>query len=515
MISESRECGKLDGLLTVVDDLKEALLGAQRCGEPLHVVERDVVRPFVMRMGRIALEGFVQMQGTGDRGPILVSSDGRELDRLEETRPRSYVSVFGPLEIERTVYTRGSKQQTTAPLDSLLGLPEGKFSFLVQEFAQMLGIDLAWDKTREVLERVVGIHVPVDSLERLNRHMAQAVPQYRDQRATPLVQEEGEIFVGSADGKGIVMRQPSAETATPTSSLIPPETKGPRPGRKSMSVVGTLYSVDRYVRTPEQMLEMLFRDGPPPDDEPRRPKPCGKHVWAALDDEVVDTDGSIHAVPGLHITFEWLSDEWNKRDPEHHKPLVRLMDGEHRLWEAADEHLPRGGHPDDADVLDIVHVAEYLWDAASVLKMHREHQEAFFRDQMGRVLRGEVDKLIPALRGQATRSKLHGPKLKAVQDACTYFENNRDRMHYDQYLAHGYPIASGAVEGACRHLVKDRLERTGMRWVPEGAQAMLNLRSLWINDEWDDYQKFYADGELNHLYPDRKAPLNSNQQCLP
>ena len=74
------------------------------------------------------------------------------------------------------------------------------------------------------------------------------------------------------------MRQPAAETATRSSSLIPPETKGPRPGRKSMSVVGTLYSVDRYVRTPEQMLEMLFRDTPRPAEEPPRPRPCSKHV---------------------------------------------------------------------------------------------------------------------------------------------------------------------------------------------------------------------------------------------
>lgn len=196
MISESRDCGKLDGLLAVVDDLKEALLSACCRAEPLHVVERDVVRPFVMRLGRIALEGFVQLQGTGDCGPIFVSHDGRELDRLEESRPRTYVSVFGPLEIERTVYARGSKQQATAPLDSRLGLPEGKFSFLVQDFAQLLGVDLAWDKTREVLDRVLGIHVSVDSLERLNRHMAEGVPQYRDQRTLPLVQEEGEIFCG-------------------------------------------------------------------------------------------------------------------------------------------------------------------------------------------------------------------------------------------------------------------------------------------------------------------------------
>ena len=86
------------------------------------------------------------------------------------------------------------------------------------------------------------------------------------------------------------------------------------------------------------------------------------------------------------------------------------------------------------------------------------------------MLRGEVASLIPALRSLAKRRKLRGRKLKAVRDACTYFDNNRDRMCYDQYLANGYPVASGAVEGACRHLVNDRLERTGMRWVPQGAR---------------------------------------------
>ena len=79
----------------------------------------------------------------------------------------------------------------------------------------------------------------------------------------------------------------------------------------------------------------------------------------------------------------------------------------------------------------------------------------------------------------------------------------------------GYPIGSGAVEGACRHLVKDRLERTGMRWVREGAQAMLNLRSLWINAEWDDYQQYYVDTELDRLYPDRKSLIQHQIRTLP
>ena len=88
-------------------------------------------------------------------------------------------------------------------------------------------------------------------------------------------------------------------------------------------------------------------------------------------------------------------------------------------------------------------------------------------------------------------------------------------MRYDEYLGKGFPIASGAVEGACRHLVKDRLERTGMRWVPEGAQAMLNLRSLWINGEWDDYQTYYIDTELARLYPDRNLLIKRRLRTLP
>ena len=58
-------------------------------------------------------------------------------------------------------------------------------------------------------------------------------------------------------------------------------------------------------------------------------------------------------------------------------------------------------------------------------------------------------------------------------------------MHYDEYLAKGYPIASGVIEGACRHVVKDRMERTGMGWTVPGAQAMLSLRCLWVGDDWD------------------------------
>jgi hypothetical protein len=514
MISKSTECCKLEQISEAVFELKEQLYDACQQGKPLHVVEGDIVRVWLQKVGLLALEGFIELHGSGDVGPATVSPQDRPMDRLEQTKSRSYLSLFGPLTIERTVYSAGNHQQEFAPLDAILGLPASRFSFVVQDFAQMLGVDLAWAKNQEVLERLLGIKLSVSSLEDMNRKMAEEVPQYRQQRPSPPTIQEEAIFVVSGDGKGVVMRKPKPAAAKETPSILPPETKGPQPGRKSMAIVGSVYSVAPYVRTAEQMLEILFREGPPPADEPKRPRPCGKHVWAAMDDEVVDAAGVTHPLEGLHTTFQWLSAEWEQRDPGHRKPLVRLMDGEKRLWNAADTHLPLGKHPGDADILDIMHVADYLWDVAVVFERCRERQEAFYYDRLGRLLRGEVSAVITGLKATATRRRLRGAKRQTIDTACGYFENNLDRMRYDEYLSQGYPIASGAIEGACRHLIKDRMERTGMRWVRSGAQSMLNLRSLWINGEWNDYQQHYINTQLANLYPNRRTLIQQTRQIM-
>ena len=210
-----------------------------RQGEPLHVVERSL-REWGRKMSLLALEEYIKMHGTGDVGPATVLPGGEEMDRLPETKLRPYLSAFGPVNIERTVYSAGHHQREDAPLDAVLGLPEGKFSFLLQDFAQLLGVDLAWAKDREVLERLLGTRIPVSSLEDMNRRMAAGVPEYRQQRESPPIEQEGAILVASGDGKGIVMRKPQSESEQPAPSILPPATKGPPPGRKNMSVVGTL-----------------------------------------------------------------------------------------------------------------------------------------------------------------------------------------------------------------------------------------------------------------------------------
>ena len=108
--------------------------------------------------------------------------------------------------------------------------------------------------------------------------------------------------------------------------------------------------------------------------------------------------------------------------------------------------------------------------------------------------------MIAGLLRRLTRGKLSGPKRKVVQAAVEYLANNRGHMRYDEYLAAGYPIGSGVAEGACRHLVKDRMEQTGMRWTVEGAQAMLHVRALYLNDQWDEFVLYRIEEEQDRLY---------------
>ena len=95
--------------------------------------------------------------------------------------------------------------------------------------------------------------------------------------------------------------------------------------------------------------------------------------------------------------------------------------------------------------------------------------------------------MIRGLRRMGSQRKLRGDQLRELQRICGYLEKNAARMRYDKYLSSGYPIASGVIEGACRDLVKDRMERSGMRWTLAGAKAMLNVRAVFQSDYWNNF----------------------------
>ena len=151
-----------------------------------------------------------------------------------------------------------------------------------------------------------------------------------------------------------------------------------------------------------------------------------------------------------------------------------------------------------------MHVTKYVWRAAKAFcGGHGEQAEAFARDRLLRILQGQVRGVLLGLRQMATRRGLRGMRLQEVTTACNYLENNADRMRYDEYLSAGYPIASGVIEGACRHLVKDRMERSGMRWGQDGAESILTLRALQVSQKWDDFQQDRLDSDVIRLHPHR------------
>ena len=148
-------------------------------------------------------------------------------------------------------------------------------------------------------------------------------------------------------------------------------------------------------------------------------------------------------------------------------------------------------------------VLERLWKVAWCFFDERTQKRQAYQwveERLKRLLEGKVASVIRGIRYQATQHELRGQRRKTVKEAADYFERNRDRMKYDKYLAAGYPIGSGVVEGACRHLVKDRMERSGMRWLPSGAQAMLDLRATYLNGEWNDFWTFHVKREDQRLY---------------
>jgi hypothetical protein len=476
---------KSENLETVFADLQSCVRMAAENGWAMHEIEREVWRR-LLQLGRAALSQVFALVGTGDVGETLTLSDGEKCRRLPETHQRRYVSIFGEFRLARVVYgSREGQKIECVPLDNRLQLPGNDFSYLLQDWDQSLCVEQAFGQARTTVARILGLTQSVDSLEHMNQEMAELATTFVLNQPTP--KEEGEVLVLSADQKGIVMRRP-ADAPAPKAH----RTKGDKASRKRMATVGTVYSVDRYRRTPEEVVAALFHDRSEPST---RPQPQHKDVWASLPRD--DVPGS-----GTQAVFAWMVGELYLRGRRKAKPLVFLSDGQEALWEARAEWLPEG----TVGILDLLHVTPRLWKAAHVF--HKEgsrHAEKFVRARLVRVLQGKASRVIRGLREMATKRRLTGTRKRALTEVCRYLKQNLPRMHYDEYLAAGYPIASGAVEGACRHLVKDRMERAGMHWTIPGAQAMLDVRSIYVSGHWDEYQAYRIDRETDRLYPERTS----------
>ena len=264
--------------------------------------------------------------------------------------------------------------------------------------------------------------------------------------------------------------------------------KGEKNGQKRMACVGGVYSVAPFLRTADDVRKEILRK----EKQEQRPKPQNKRLRAVLTRKVDDQE-----LNAKDVVFNWLAKEVQQRDPQECRTVVAIMDGETKLRDLQELKVGRA-----IGILDIWHVTEYLWKLAYCFHQEgSDKAEALVETYLRKLLEGKIRRAIGGIRQMVTKGGLSKPKCEKAQQCLNYFAERCEYMKYDEYLAAGYPIGSGVVEGACRQLVKDRMEQTGMRWRIAGAQAVLSLRAIYVNDYWETFHADRIQAEQRKLYP--------------
>jgi hypothetical protein len=410
--------------------------------------------------------------------------------RLPDTLPLLYthkrvhtrrlITLFGPVSIRRMSYSLPGRA-SIHPLDAELQLPARTYSYPVQRRLVKTAVQGPFDEALGWLADTTGIRVPKRSAEQMVLDASADFERFYAQRRGACGEAEGPILVGAIDSKGIplVKMQPAAKPVRLR--------KGQKRQKKRMAVVAAVFSQAPEPRTPESVVASLFA---PADERSRRKRqrrarrPQRKRVWASL---LSDKDDFIRAV----------REEMVRRDPNHVRPWVIVTDGERGLQRRVCRIFT-----DITLVLDLLHVLEKLWKAAYVFHPEGSAQaEDFVRVRALRILRGQASQVVKGLRQMVTKRRLKGDKRDTLLRAAAYFYRNRTRMHYHRYLERGWPIASGSVEGACKNLIKDRMERSGMRWTPTMAEAMLRLRATYLSGDFDEYWDYHVQQDQMRLHP--------------
>jgi hypothetical protein len=449
--------------------------------------------------GREVLRHLLQAH-LDERTPGAVTHTVRDAAGAAHTHQRSQTreleSIFGSVRLTRTGYG-GRGLSSLHPLDAALNLPPERYSHTVRHRAAELAAVQSFDEVVAALTAQTGAHVPKRQVEQLVSRAARDFDAfYAVERAATLreARATSEILVITSDGKGVPMCKADLRAATRqaaatrTSRLAHRRSKGEKPGAKRLSTVAAVYTIAPFVRTPDQIIRELR---PAADGLPvARPRPEDKRVWASVEHPPEQV---------LWQAFE----EAARRDPKREKRWCALVDGNRFQLDLLKMAAPDYG-VELTVVLDLIHVSEYLWQAAWAL--HEEGAaaaEQWVSERLLEILRGHSSRVAAGLRRSATLRRL-SDKARAPLDKCAaYLLKYRDYLRYDEYLAAGLPIATGVIEGACRYLVKDRMEVTGARWRLSGAEAVLRLRSLRASGDFAEYWEFHLAREYAREHASR------------
>ena len=415
---------------------------------------------------------------------------------------RELETIFGTVTVTRVGYG-AEGEPSLHPLDGQLNLPVEKYSHEVRRRVALEAAKGAFEAGVETLATYTGAHVPKRQFEELVVRAAQDFDAFYQARRVQAqaASGTGEMLVLTVDSKGVVMRPEDLREATQKAAATRATTFTARLGRgrrlhaKRMAAVAAVYTIAPFVRTPEE----IFPPAGKPATAPARPAPEHKRVWASL------------AQPPEAVIAE-LFDEAAHRDPRHRKLWVAVVDGNETQIELLTKQTA-ARHVSMPIVLDFIHVAEYVWDASRAFAADHQARDAWVLPRLREILRGKASDVAAGMRRSATLRGLAAEDRTPVDVCADYLLKYAPYLQYDEALRHGAPIATGVIEGACGHLVEDRMNLTGARWSLKGAEAVLRLRALRSSGDFDDYWRFHelAEYARNHAarYADHHVPATA------
>jgi hypothetical protein len=482
--------------------LLEAFLTSDQAADLSEAQVEEQIESRGREVLRLLLQAHLRLRGTGDVGPAVrvfsppqaaADRDGGAagepaVRRHGQKRAHELTlrTTLGEVSLTRTAYAAAAAR-SVHPLDERLQLPARCFSYPLQGRLIRHAVQGPFAEAVADLERDTGVKLSKRSAEQIVAEAAVDFDAfYRQHQAQARPEQTGPVVVSSIDCKGVPMIRPEQTLRKPRLK------RGDKKHKKRLATVATVRTQQRRVRTPQEVRDSLFRTEAKPKQPRLRKKPPEppehKRVWADL---LASKDEVIAEVAA----------EVKRVDPSGIKTHVALCDGERALQRRIVPAL-LGVVPAVILILDLLHALERLWAVAHCLYAEGSGEAVrWMHKQTLRLLQGEVSQVVKGMRYSATVRGLNGEKRRKVDEAAAYLLKNKEHVRYDLYLRQGLPIASGCVEGACKNLIKDRMERSGMRWGLQGAQAMIRLRSLYLSGDLDDYWDFHLQQEQRRLYP--------------
>ena len=426
----------------------------------------------------------------------VVDVSGVARTRVESGHQRTLRTVYGPVQVRRKAY-RAPTVDNLYPADAVLNLPAGKHSHGLRRLAAIEATRGSFDDAAAAIGRATGTPIGKRQVEDLTAAAAVDVEAfYAAHRPAPAAPED--ILVVSVDGKGVVMRPDALRAATARSArsrkLSTRLSKGEKRDRKRMAEVAAVYDLAPYRRSPGDIITLPARGEANPDrddgagePDPSPPRAAGKWLTASL------------IRPAAQVIAAAF-DEAGRRDPDHARTWVALVDGNNHQIDRIRAEAARRGLTVHI-VIDFVHVLEYLWKAAWCFHPEGDPAaETWVARHALRILHGDAAVVAAAIRRKATTRALSDTARTNADVAADYLIAKRPYLDYPTALDAGWPIATGVIEGACRHLVKDRMDITGARWGLPGAEAVLLLRALIANGDFDTYWTWHLTQEQQRTH---------------